>query len=207
MFIPSLLFSLLLCALPCIGAPAKVALANLPCNFTLAAVNLTLPNANSTGAPLVLGQAGATDGMTFEVSSTYYSYPYNDFPTLELVNNSLRAFERTGTVSITNATSVTSGGTLNWETSTYYSSPAAQNYAAVWNSGDEFAVLAAYEITDLWSLCPFSGFRGQTNVVFNVSADVPPPPYLGFDPADCYPVMLNIIPAEENTSCVGQYSG
>ena len=30
----------------------------LPYNFTLAAVNVTLPNANQTGAPLVLGQNG-----------------------------------------------------------------------------------------------------------------------------------------------------
>lgn len=30
----------------------------LPYNFTLAAVNVTLPNANQTGAPLVLGQGG-----------------------------------------------------------------------------------------------------------------------------------------------------
>lgn len=30
----------------------------LPCNFTLAALNMTLPNANSTGAPLVLGWGG-----------------------------------------------------------------------------------------------------------------------------------------------------
>ena len=30
----------------------------LPYNFTLAALNSSLPNANSTGAPLVLGQNG-----------------------------------------------------------------------------------------------------------------------------------------------------
>lgn len=59
-------------------------------------------------------------------------------------------------------------------------------------------VLAANEITHLWSLCPFSGSRGQTNVIFNVSADIPPSEYLGFDPADCYPVMLNMVPAEQS---------
>lgn len=31
---------------------------SLPVNFTIAALNITLPNANSTGAPLVLGQDG-----------------------------------------------------------------------------------------------------------------------------------------------------
>lgn len=33
-------------------------IASLPYNFTIAAVNTTLPNTNSTGVPLVLGQNG-----------------------------------------------------------------------------------------------------------------------------------------------------
>lgn len=33
-------------------------IASLPYNFTIAALNTTLPNANSTGVPLVLGQNG-----------------------------------------------------------------------------------------------------------------------------------------------------
>jgi len=205
MSFPSLLFGLLLyAALPWTEARSKITVADLKCKFTLAAVNLTLPNANSTGAPLVLGQAGAIDGESFEVSSTYYSYPYDDFPALELVNNSLRAYQRSGRT-ITNATVASSGETLNWETSSYYSSPAATSYSAVWKNGsDEFAVLAAYEITHLWSLCPFFGPPSQTNVVFNVSADIPPSEYLGFDPADCYPVKLNIVPAEQNVSCIDE---
>lgn len=38
-------------------------------NFTLAAYNTTFPNANSTGSPLVLGQAGAIPGASFKVLS------------------------------------------------------------------------------------------------------------------------------------------
>lgn len=38
-------------------------------NFTLAAYNATLPNANSIGVPLVVGQAGAIDGAEFKVLS------------------------------------------------------------------------------------------------------------------------------------------
>lgn len=38
-------------------------------NFTLAAFNTSLPNANDTGVPLVLGQAGAIDGAEFKVFS------------------------------------------------------------------------------------------------------------------------------------------
>lgn len=38
-------------------------------NFTLAALNVTLPNVNLTGVPLVLGENGATEGAEFEVLS------------------------------------------------------------------------------------------------------------------------------------------
>ncbi|KAE9398966.1 hypothetical protein BT96DRAFT_939768 [Gymnopus androsaceus JB14] len=69
------------------------ATSSLGTNFTLAALNTTLSNANSTGAPLVLGEAGAIDGGLFEVTSTYNSYPYNDFPSLGLVGGNLRAFD------------------------------------------------------------------------------------------------------------------
>jgi hypothetical protein len=41
-------------------------------NFTLAAVNTTLPNANTTGAPLVLGSAGAIDGAELEFLSVIF---------------------------------------------------------------------------------------------------------------------------------------
>lgn len=38
-------------------------------NFTLAAVYRNLPNANETGVPIILGQAGADDGEEFKVLS------------------------------------------------------------------------------------------------------------------------------------------
>ena len=38
-------------------------------NFTLAAYNITLPNANSTGAPLVVGYGGAIVGAEFHLLS------------------------------------------------------------------------------------------------------------------------------------------
>ena len=38
-------------------------------NFTLAAYNVSGANANDTGVPLVLGQAGAIDGAEFKVLS------------------------------------------------------------------------------------------------------------------------------------------
>ena len=38
-------------------------------SFTFAAYNTSLPNANTTGVPLVLGQAGAISGASFHVLS------------------------------------------------------------------------------------------------------------------------------------------
>ncbi|KAH9476120.1 hypothetical protein JR316_0011691 [Psilocybe cubensis] len=170
---------------------------HLPHNFTLAALNTTLPNANTTGAPLVLGQNGASSGITFYVTSTYASFPYNDYPALGLVDNGLRAYSSTGRW-ITNATAVTSGGTLGWISTTIYAHPAPQIYSVVRLPGYEYPLLAANGFHNLWSLCPFSGNRPQTNIVFNVTADVPPPPYLGFDPSLCYDVVITMIPIEDH---------
>ena len=87
---------------------------------------------------------------------------------------------------------MSSGGALRWVTSTFYHSTAAKDYGVASTTADgKYPLLSAHGITSLWSLCRFDG--GQTNVVFNVSADQPPPPYLGFDPADCYGVKLNVI--------------
>jgi hypothetical protein len=53
------IFALALLALSLVNiAVCQVPTGFLPYNFTLAAVNVTLPNANLTGAPLVLGQDG-----------------------------------------------------------------------------------------------------------------------------------------------------
>ncbi|KAF9477214.1 hypothetical protein BDN70DRAFT_811045 [Pholiota conissans] len=167
----------------------------LPYNFTLGAVNTSLPNANFTGVPLVLGQAGAIAGESFYVTSTYASYPYNDYPSLGLINNTLRAYTKSGAW-ITNTTDVQSGAALSWGTSTLYTQPDPPIFSAIRIPTYECPLLAVHGFADLWSLCPFAGTRPQTNVIFNMSADntSPPPPYLGFDPADCYGVVITILP-------------
>ena len=124
---------------------------------------------------------------------TWASYPYNDYPTLALVDSGLRAYTREGSW-ITNATNVQSGGTLGWVTTRMYTQPAPKVYSAVKAPAYQFDLLAAHGFADLWSLCPFPGTYPQTNVVFNVTADVPPPPYLGFDPTLCYPIRIHIVP-------------
>lgn len=52
---------------------------NTASNFTLAAWNKTLPNANSTGVPLVLAQAGAGESFrVLSVSARKQAHPWAD---------------------------------------------------------------------------------------------------------------------------------
>ncbi|KAH0578779.1 hypothetical protein H2248_002976 [Termitomyces sp. 'cryptogamus'] len=166
-------------------------LETLPYKFTLAAWNTSSSNDNTTGVPLVLGQNGATTGAALYVTSTYASYPYNDFPALELVNNSLHALTASGDW-FTNATTPMSGRPLAWRASRYYRSFAAQNYSALPVPGSRFPLLAVYGIASSWSLCATGVLRGQVNVVFNVSGMTT----LGYDMSKCYGVVLHIVKRE-----------
>ncbi|KAJ7751765.1 hypothetical protein DFH07DRAFT_826061 [Mycena maculata] len=166
---------------------------DLPCKFSLAAHNVTRHNVNSTGLPLVLGQYGASDGASFEVTSTYASYPYNLYPTIALSNGSLRAYRASGAW-LTNATAVASGGPLLWFTSALFNHDAARVYNAVQCPGAALPVLATNGATDRWSLCPFN-LTGQTNIVFNVSGSAAEYK-LGFDPRECWKVAIHLVPLE-----------
>ncbi len=53
-------------------------------NFTLGAYNSTLPNSNSTGAPVVMGQAGAVDGASFKIFSVCFSNTVYSLPRLTI---------------------------------------------------------------------------------------------------------------------------
>ncbi|KAF9043840.1 hypothetical protein BDZ89DRAFT_943366 [Hymenopellis radicata] len=161
----------------------------LPFKFTLAAHNNTLPNANSTGAPLVLGWGGASTGVSYEITSTYASYPYNEYPSLSILNGSMRAYRSSGEW-ITNATEVISGGALGWVTSRMplNSAPPAASFSV----HEVRRTLAVYGIAHLWSLCPSYAFRGQNKVVYNVSQDARPE-IVGYHPEDCYAVTLHVV--------------
>ncbi|KAH6887249.1 hypothetical protein BKA70DRAFT_79899 [Coprinopsis sp. MPI-PUGE-AT-0042] len=141
-------------------------------------------------------RAGATSGLTTYTTSTWYSFPYNDHPSLGLVNRALRAFDKLGNWG-TNVTIVRSGEKLVWSRSLMYPNPEDNSrvYSAVKDPSNEYPILAAYDISSLWSLCPDARFRGQTQLVFNVSAVTPPPLYLSFDPYLCYDVTVNLVPA------------
>jgi hypothetical protein len=129
------------------------------------------------------------------LAQTFASYPYNIYPTLSLSNGSLRAYRASGSW-LTNATAVTNGGLLSWYTSTLFDHDAARIYTAVQYHGpSRLRVLAAYEIDDLWALCPFEGALGQTSVLFNVSANLEMGgQHLGFNPRRCWEVRLHLVP-------------
>ncbi|KAG6848497.1 hypothetical protein H0H93_016528 [Arthromyces matolae] len=162
----------------------------LPYNFTLAAWNTS--NTNTTGTPLVLGQNGATTGATFYVTSTWASYPYNDYPSIQLVNNSLHALTASGDW-FTNATTPTSGRPLGWLASRYYKPVAAQSYSAIRIPASSFPLLAANGNATSWSLCPAQTAGGQVNVIFDLNGASAGS---GYDVNECYGVVLHIVPSE-----------
>jgi hypothetical protein len=112
------------------------------------------------------------------------------------MDGSLRAYRSDGSWN-TNATEVHSGTTLNWITTVvrYYSRPAPEVYSILNVPLTRYPLLAAHGRHDLWSLCPFPGRLGQTNVVYNVSAVVGSA-RVGFDPRECYEVVLFAVPAD-----------
>ncbi|KAJ7041482.1 hypothetical protein C8F04DRAFT_947000 [Mycena alexandri] len=183
-------------AIPSVLASKPIIFRDLPCKFSLAASDVTRHNANSTGAPLVLGQfSGVADGATYEVTSTYASYPCNIYPTLSLTNGSLRAYRASGAW-LTNATAVTSGGLLSWYTSPLFDHGAASVYTAVHRlRSARLPVLAAYGLDDLWYLCPQTGTPLQTSVFFDVSKAHPNSNEQQLDHLHkCWNIKLHLVP-------------
>ncbi|PPQ74621.1 hypothetical protein CVT26_007465 [Gymnopilus dilepis] len=175
---------------------ADTSLKSLPYNFTLAALNTTLPNANSTGVPLVLAidSVNIGEGIANYATSTFFSFSVNDFPTLGLVNGNLKAAStaRTGLL-FPNATDPTSGGKLEWLVQSINPPPIARVFSAVEVPAHKHLVLAVHGNHDLWSLCPFDDF--ETKIVFDVATVAKnPPSSLQFNPAKCFGVVINIVP-------------
>ena len=124
----------------------------------------------------------------------YASFPDDDYPAQGLVNHALRVYRQDATWN-TNATDVKSGGTLGWVTPTKYRQSAPEFYSAIREPNHEYALLAAHGISNLWSLYLFSRNCLQTNVAFNIFAEVTRSSSSGPDPALCHPVRINIVPS------------
>ncbi|KAJ4483872.1 hypothetical protein J3R30DRAFT_1843900 [Lentinula aciculospora] len=174
---------------------ARSSITTLANNFTLVALNNTLPNANSTGAPLVLGSAGAIDGESFHVSSTYASYPYNDFPSLGLVGGQLRAFDPDGSWYTNASAPLSSGGSLDWGTSSFYSTPASTAFSALSDGTTDFPILAVNGISNSWYLCPSDAPRvPQNSLYFNTTTIPSQSGVSGASAVECYSVTVNLVP-------------
>ncbi|KAI0329508.1 hypothetical protein GY45DRAFT_1324954 [Cubamyces sp. BRFM 1775] len=153
-------------------------------SFTLAAYNTTGPNANSTGAPLVLGTAGVvqqTQIWHFITEESWGSYPIT-YPTVSLQNGTLILHSDGATP--TQATTVDAGNSLEFVARTSADpSAGAQIYCAV--QGDAgLPLLAVNNDADSFSLCQTT----FENVVYYKAA-----PDRGYDFDSCYPVKLQIL--------------
>jgi len=73
-------------ATSCTDLPGGFNVAN---NFTLAAYNTTLPNANYTGSPLVLAGQGAEDDAEFFVLATWNTFPYGPTAVFNMVDGAI----------------------------------------------------------------------------------------------------------------------
>ncbi|KAI0933298.1 hypothetical protein AcW1_003086 [Taiwanofungus camphoratus] len=157
-------------------------------NFTLAALNTTLPNTNATGAPLVVGQAGAVDGAEYKVLSTYASYPYNDFPTMSLLNGSLIPVSDLG-AQISDS-QVSAGNAPSFIVTDSNLPAPAQIYCAVADTdptqGTPYPTLAVNGDTDSFALCMDGS---QNNVVWKPTADN----YGAYDYNSCYAVRVQLL--------------
>ncbi|CAK5276475.1 unnamed protein product [Mycena citricolor] len=163
---------------------------DLGCRFSLAAWNMTEQYTNTTMMPLVLANNAPFDGPSYEITSTFASYPVNVYPTLSLVNGSLRAYRASGAW-LTNATAVQNGDLLTWYTSPLFNHDAARIYSVV--QSPVGMSLSAYGEAGLWFLCSIqSKFTPpMMSVVFNLTRDSHVDVV---DPDACWSTRITLVP-------------
>ncbi|KAI0350309.1 hypothetical protein OH77DRAFT_1525006 [Trametes cingulata] len=154
-------------------------------HVTLAALNTTLPNANSTGTPLVLATGGAFANIEIRRFGTWASFGANDYPSISLVDGTIYLNDG---LKPARASEVQDASPLSFVTSTNGSpiDPAdgAQIYCGVPSADPAgFATLAVNGDADSFSICK-EGY--QQVVIYKAEAD---------RNEACYPVKLQIIPS------------
>jgi len=159
-------------------------------NFSLAALNVTLPNVNTTGAPLVLGQAGAIDGATFSVLSTLASFPYNQGVTFSLNEGALAP----NLQGITPVDGTVNPGDAPGFVMTSLNAPSpAHIYCAVANTdpnggGTGHPILAVNGDTGSFSLCRTGNWTAaQTNLVWKAKQGG------AYEFDTCYAVKIQLV--------------
>ncbi|KAL4248901.1 hypothetical protein ABKN59_007597 [Abortiporus biennis] len=170
-------------------------------NFSLSVWNLTLPNANYTGSPLVLAEKGASMGVQFWTPTTYASYLMNDYPVLNLVNGELETVgsERgpaAGTKGF--ALDVTPGSWISFAISQgSLLIPPGTDFCAVGSTSSQGSPNSQYYRLNIlntgatyqsWGICPDILHPGQESLYFN------PQDGVGGGPVGCYSVDVLILP-------------
>ncbi|KAL1730919.1 hypothetical protein EV714DRAFT_210036 [Schizophyllum commune] len=168
-------------------------LKTLPYNFTLAALNTTIPDANDTGVPLVLGLEFVFDYSAIYWTSTYASAHNNTFPSLGLVDGALHAYGGSNDSWDTNTVRCDSGDSIGWFSSEN-GPPGADAFSVVAAAQDHtYSTLAVHGENSLWSLCPTGNDWGLNEVYYNIS---PTNTWEGNRVVveNCYGVILQVVP-------------
>ncbi|EIM82677.1 uncharacterized protein STEHIDRAFT_160309 [Stereum hirsutum FP-91666 SS1] len=169
---------------PCSAFPGAGSLNAL--NFMLAALNTTLPNANTTGASVILAGAGAIDGAEFYGLVTQASYPYPPtYPLFNMTNGGLPA------APLVWGTEVSSGAVPGFLSTSLETPNPAEIYCSVTVDGYEHPTLAVNGRTDPFSVCreyPCESTPWEA-VYYNATNGSST---CGASPA-CYPVVLSIV--------------
>ncbi|TRM61003.1 hypothetical protein BD626DRAFT_96435 [Schizophyllum amplum] len=158
-----------------------VAQDTLPYNFALAALNVTEPNANSTGAPLTLSSTGASTGVVGFMTATVASVGYDDWTGFSLEGGVVNAHFKDG-ATVANATATDSGDWMGFVTGNVDVSTV--QYSVVESEGVEFSKLALNGDADSWSLCPWNVGLPKVGVMYKATERF------------CYAVTLQIVPLE-----------
>ncbi|KAL1694001.1 hypothetical protein GGG16DRAFT_110613 [Schizophyllum commune] len=168
-------------------ATGSAPLKSLPYNFTLAALNTTLPNVNDTGVPLVLGYDYYVHGSGGFSTSTWSSVHVDVFPSLGLVNGALRAYSSGGSWD-TNASTITSGEKMTWVSGSWWGAVEKDVYTAVHATHHhKYATLVPNGQDPLWSLCPTGDYWNKNVVYYNISSP-------DKESKNCYGVVLQVVP-------------
>jgi len=165
-------------------------------NFTFAAYNLDTPNANSTGAPLVLGwgPGGDDPAASAWALSTYASWGSNEWPYISLEGGSLfpePGPDEDGLGAYNFAT--TAGDEVIFYVTEHESAPeTADIWCAVPDSETDYSILAVNGDTSNFSLCDatttwISGT--QVNLVYSPAENNTDYVY-----DTCTPVRVQLVP-------------
>ncbi|EPT02257.1 hypothetical protein FOMPIDRAFT_1015350 [Fomitopsis schrenkii] len=164
-------------------------------NFTLAAVNTTLPNTNSTGAPLVLGwgPSGTSAAASAWAISTYAAWQSNEWPYFTLSDGALYPIPGHNEHGLgAYDHEVASGDEVTFWVTVEQSNPTPDPiYCAAANDDQEYAVLAVNNDADHFSLCEATTSWPKLNTVLVYEAA---DSNRNYNYSTCYLVQVNIIP-------------